>query len=541
MLPASPTFANPPFTSSTGNSNVAVTVTPNGSSATLTLTPSSNFTGTLNLMAKVNYTTTINSQTVTLRDDLPFALAIVPSASTAIFTDSGATSNLALGNNDSVAVVSTGPTYSLSFGTTGTWSGTNDANVTGNGTNTLTVTSRRHQRVTTAINITDTRSAGGDAVSFGNSLSSGYANNFVISLANSTFGSAFTGNSTFTGSSSLTATASGAIVINSRAVVTTAGGAISLVATGTNAPLSFANGNVFSSGRLLLRATGHMVDRNGCDSQQRLGDNHASGRCHGRRGGRRRHRHALDQRRGDCCVVQFNRKRYHAACCGRQHRLQQQPGGGRLHTPVEHHGQRRPHRAGAAYALAVDSSGNLYVGNSNNATISKFAPGSTTASATLTGLATPETLAFDSSGNLYAANVGNATVSKFAPGSTTANAILTGNNGAASVVIDSSGNVYVAGNTVSRFAPGSTTPSATYSASFSNPHALALDSSGDLYVASELNNTVFEFAAGEHDSRATYTAGMSEPYSLAFDSSGNLYVANIGNNTVQKFRGEHHR
>ena len=41
---------------------------------------------------------------------------------------------------------------------------------------------------------------------------------------------------------------------------------------------------------------------------------------------------------------------------------------------------------------------------------------SATASATLTGLNNPKALAFDSSGNLYVANGGNNTVSKFARG-----------------------------------------------------------------------------------------------------------------------------
>ena len=44
---------------------------------------------------------------------------------------------------------------------------------------------------------------------------------------------------------------------------------------------------------------------------------------------------------------------------------------------------------------------------------------STTPTATLTGLTNPRGLAFDASGNLYVANYGNNTVSKFAPGSTT--------------------------------------------------------------------------------------------------------------------------
>ncbi len=70
-------------------------------------------------------------------------------------------------------------------------------------------------------------------------------------------------------------------------------------------------------------------------------------------------------------------------------------------------------------ALAFDSSGNLYVANDGN-TVSEFAPGSTTASATYSaGVSEPDALAFDSSGNLYVANSGNSTVSEFSPSVTT--------------------------------------------------------------------------------------------------------------------------
>ena len=129
--------------------------------------------------------------------------------------------------------------------------------------------------------------------------------------------------------------------------------------------------------------------------------------------------------------------------------------------------------------------------------MSRFAPGSTTASATYSaGLSDPEALAFDSSGNLYVANNGN--------------------------------------NTVIKFAPGSTTASATYSAGLSEPEALAFDSSGNLYVANFGNATVSKFAPGSTTASATYSAGLSEPEALAFDSSGNLYVANMAN-TMSKF------
>ena len=104
VLPANSTFADPPFTSSTGNSNVAVTVTPSGSTASLTLTPSANFAGTLHLMAQVDYTASIGGQTVNLRDDLPFTMTIVPSAPTV--TSSTGTKVTAADAGNSSATVS---------------------------------------------------------------------------------------------------------------------------------------------------------------------------------------------------------------------------------------------------------------------------------------------------------------------------------------------------------------------------------------------------------------------------------------------------
>ena len=55
----------------------------------------------------------------------------------------------------------------------------------------------------------------------------------------------------------------------------------------------------------------------------------------------------------------------------------------------EHHAQCHAHRAGYPRALAFDGSGNLYVANYAQRTVSKFAPGSTTPTATLTGLNIP--------------------------------------------------------------------------------------------------------------------------------------------------------
>ena len=232
-------------------------------------------------------------------------------------------------------------------------------------------------------------------------------------------------------------------------------------------------------------------------------------------------------------------------------------------------------------AMIFDTSGNLYVTNQGNGTVSKFAPGATTPSATLTGLNNPFALAFDASGNLYVANQAGTTVSKFAPGATTPTATLTGLNGPCNLAIDTSGNLYVAnfwsgtsgtvskfapgamtptatltgleyplaldfdtsGNlyvanwwspgTVSKFAPGATTPTATLTGT-ATPEALAFDSSGNLYVTDEYGTIVGKYAPGTTTPSATLT-GLNDPQAMAFDATGNLYVSNEGGTTVSEF------
>jgi sugar lactone lactonase YvrE len=191
--------------------------------------------------------------------------------------------------------------------------------------------------------------------------------------------------------------------------------------------------------------------------------------------------------------------------------------------------------------LAFDSHGNLFVVNNGNNTVSEFAPGATTPSATLTGLNSPLDLVFDGSGNLYVTNFGSNSVSEFAPGTTTPSATLTGLNGPENLAFDSHGNLFVANysnSTVSEFAPGATTPSATLTGLF-YPTALAVDGSGNLFVANygtlfNHGTTVSEFAPGATTPSATLT-GVGIPSDFAFDSHGNLFVANSGLNTVSEF------
>lgn len=184
--------------------------------------------------------------------------------------------------------------------------------------------------------------------------------------------------------------------------------------------------------------------------------------------------------------------------------------------------------------VAVDTNGNVYVADSVNETIRKITPGGTVS--TLAGLArsygsadgtgsaarfhNPTALAVDTAGNVYVADEVNETVRKVTPNGVvttlagfpesagasdgTGNAARFDNlNGLA---VDMDGNIYVAdtgNNAIRKISPaGVVTTLAGQSGSpgsadgigsavrFNNPSGVAVDSSGDLFIADALNHTI---------------------------------------------------
>ena len=74
-------------------------------------------------------------------------------------------------------------------------------------------------------------------------------------------------------------------------------------------------------------------------------------------------------------------------------------------------------------------------------------------------------------------------------------------------------------------------PIASISDSLDQPYGVALDSSGDLYVANYGNSTVTVYPRGGTRHSSTITTGLSKPLFVAINSD-TLYVANNGNGTV---------
>jgi hypothetical protein len=82
------------------------------------------------------------------------------------------------------------------------------------------------------------------------------------------------------------------------------------------------------------------------------------------------------------------------------------------------------------------------------------------------------------------------------------------------------------------FLPGS---QSTLHGGFALPQGVAVDGSGNLYVADSTNNAVYEVpAAGGYTSVKSLGGDFSYPTGVAMDGSGNVFVADAGNSTVKE-------
>ncbi len=235
--------------------------------------------------------------------------------------------------------------------------------------------------------------------------------------------------------------------------------------------------------------------------------------------------------------------------------------------------------------VAVDVAGNVYVADWGNNRIRKVSPagvvttlaGSTQGYADGTGAAAkfdgPVGVAVDAAGNVYAADSSNRRICKVSPagvvttlaGSTKGYADGTGAaakfDDPAGVAVDASGNVYVAdwgNNRIRKVSPvgvvttlaGSTrgySDGTGASAKFSNPTGVAVDEAGNVYVADWGNNRIRKVSpAGVVTTLAGSTKGYADgtgaaaqfslPKAVAIDGAGTIYVGDHGNHRIRKIQ-----
>ena len=249
---------------------------------------------------------------------------------------------------------------------------------------------------------------------------------------------------------------------------------------------------------------------------------------------------------------------------------------------------------GAAFGLAVDRAGNLYIADERAGLVRKvtaagiistvagnggFAPPVDQVPATQTSLNTPG-IALDDAGRLYISDGGNHRVRVVgADGTITTIAGTTagysGDGAAAAsaqlnrplaLAVDSAGNLLIAdsnntrirrvdgngrittlaGNGMYRFGGDGGVSS---SAILNEPAGLAIDRAGNLYIADQLNHRVRRINANggtittvagsgirgfSGDGGPATSARLNEPTAVAVDASGNLYIADLLNHRIRR-------
>ena len=252
-------------------------------------------------------------------------------------------------------------------------------------------------------------------------------------------------------------------------------------------------------------------------------------------------------------------------------------------------------RLGLPAAVAVDSVGDLYIADWGNAVVRKVSAAGTIITIAGNGspgysgdggpavnaqLNEPRGVAVDSSGNLYIADTGNRVIRRVSAGGTITTIAgngtfgYSGDGGPASdaeitsaigIAVDAGGNLYIAdiynqrirkvsaagiittiaGDGLFGFS-GDGGPAA--SAHLGSPAGVALDASGNLYIADSYNYRIRKVSAAgiittvagngfnnySGDGGAAANAQLSEPEGVAVDGAGNVYIADPANQRVRK-------
>lgn len=197
-------------------------------------------------------------------------------------------------------------------------------------------------------------------------------------------------------------------------------------------------------------------------------------------------------------------------------------------------------RFNSPHGVAVDGAGNVFVADRANHAVRKITPaglvstfagrkgslGAADGSATEAQFIFPQGLAFDHDGSLLVADLGSHTIRRISPA------------GSVETIAGAAG-------------PGGYVDAVGRAARFSSPSDVAVDRTGNIFVADLANQVIRRIA---RDGRVTTVAGtvdaigatdgtgaaarFNEPMGLAIDANDNLYVADQFNDAIRKITPE---
>jgi DNA-binding beta-propeller fold protein YncE len=180
--------------------------------------------------------------------------------------------------------------------------------------------------------------------------------------------------------------------------------------------------------------------------------------------------------------------------------------------------------------------------------------------ATSSDLSYPQSVTVDPSGNLYIVDPGVNQIEKVTPSGTLS--IVAGNgqqglptpgpatssklNNPQQVALDSSGDLYIADDNnheVEKVTPsgtlsviagtgtsGTPTPGPATNSKLNNPTGVAVDSNGNVYICEGGNDEIDKVTPA--GTLSVVQGGLNSPYNIAIDSSNNLYIADATNQRI---------
>ena len=116
--------------------------------------------------------------------------------------------------------------------------------------------------------------------------------------------------------------------------------------------------------------------------------------------------------------------------------------------------------------------------------------------------------------------------------------VSTGLNGPYGVAVDGSGNVYMAdksNNTVKKWNASTQAVTTLVSSGLSYPTGVAVDGAGNVYIADTLNNAIKEWNASTQTVTTLVSSGLYDPEGVAVDGAGNVYISDTMNFAIKEW------
>ncbi|CAF4418590.1 unnamed protein product, partial [Rotaria socialis] len=268
--------------------------------------------------------------------------------------------------------------------------------------------------------------------------------------------------------------------------------------------------------------------------------------------------------------VQFDGYGYMYVVDCNNHRIQRFPSGSNVGTTVAGFNLASGSGLSELYnpsAIFVDSTGAMYILDTNNYRVLKWQLGDQIGTIIVNGRGSGSTLDkigrsngffVDTNYNIYVSEFGNNRITKWINGNNTAGSLVAGGNGAGStpdklnapwgIYVDNTSGIYIvdqgnhrvqywpSGASVATTVAGATGNPGPWSYQFNTPSAIMRDPYGFIYILDTGNARVQKWYPGNPYGTTIISATMNSPLGMSLDLSGNLFIADTSYYRIISFR-----